>query len=301
MNSPIAPPPPTAYLPSMSYGPQRYLSDPARGSNGLWRTLGGFVAIALTPLILGALLLAPLYAALPVSARDYSTPLGTTLALASFGLYILAVAIILPLLHKRGLFSLFGDRDRFVADFRRTALAALAVLAAIAFLVPGGGDTGPIEPNLAFSTWLGFLPFALGAIFLQVSAEELVFRGYLQSQLAAKLSDPRLWLGIPALLFGLLHAGNSESLSGALTYIAITFAMGLALGDLTARTGSLGPAIALHLVNNTIGILFVGMEGLLDGLALFVTPTEGAIEPPLWPSLLTVLNLWLAARVALRV
>jgi len=60
-------------------------------------------------------------------------------------------------------------------------------------------------PNLPLSQWLGLLPLTLAFLLIQVSAEELVFRGYLQSQLAALGLHRFVWIMIPSAIFGLLH------------------------------------------------------------------------------------------------
>ncbi|WP_412005290.1 CPBP family intramembrane glutamic endopeptidase [Aestuariibius insulae] len=283
----------------MSYAPQEKLTDPARPSSGLGRLLLGCVGVLAGSLLIGPLLLIPILSLLPAGAGDFNSPLGTLIALASFILMIAALTLVLRFIHNRGLLTLVGHPSQALQDFIKT-LKGMAILYAVFLVVPGGGEA-PAIPNLPFGTWVLLLAPALIAIFIQVSAEELLFRGYLQSQLAATARSPIVWLGVPSFLFGLLHGWNTDDPQGALIYIAITFVLGLMLGDLTARTGTLGPAIAIHLVNNTMGILILGNEGLLDGLALYVIPVDGPFIPPLWPSLLSLLCVWLTARIALRV
>ncbi len=284
----------------MSYAPQEKLTDPARPSSGLGRLLLGCIGVVVGSLLIGPLLLVPILSLLPESAGNFDAPLGTLVALASFILMIAALTLVLRFIHNRGLLSLVGHPGQAVQDFVKT-LKGMALLYVVFLIVPGGGGGAAAIPNLDFGTWVLLLAPALIAIFIQVSAEELLFRGYLQSQLAATARSPIVWLGLPALLFGLLHSWNTDDPQGALIYIAITFVLGLMLGDLTARTGTLGPAIAIHLVNNAMGILILGNEGLLDGLALYVLPVEGAFVPPLWSSLLSLLCVWLTARIVLRV
>ncbi len=43
------------------------------------------------------------------------------------------------------------------------------------------------------------------ACLIQTGAEELVFRGYLQQQLAARFASPLIWMVLPALIFGAVH------------------------------------------------------------------------------------------------
>ena len=183
------------------------------------------------------------------------------------------------------------------------ALLAVAVLYGGLALVPLPEALVP-ERNLAAATWVMFLPLALVALFCQVFAEEVAFRGYLQSQLAARFTSPVIWLGLPALAFGLLHVDSATY--GANGWLVMLWAtgFGLAAADLTARFGTLGPATALHLVNNFSAILVAAPKGQFDGLALYVFPfslhDEAAVLAVLPADILMLLCGWLAIRVALR-
>ncbi len=79
---------------------------------------------------------------------------------------------------------------------------------------------------------------------------------------------------------------------------------GLAAADLTARAGTLGPAIALHLVNNFNAIALAAPEGAFDGLALYTYPFSLASSEALiaWApiDLMILFCSWLTARLALR-
>ncbi|MCX8226128.1 MAG: CPBP family intramembrane metalloprotease, partial [Sulfitobacter sp.] len=79
---------------------------------------------------------------------------------------------------------------------------------------------------------------------------------------------------------------------------------GILMADLTARAGSLGPAIAVHLCNNVAAILITSMPDDLSGLALYLTPfsmedTE-AMRAWLPVDFALMLVSWLAARLAIR-
>ena len=99
------------------------------------------------------------------------------------------------------------------------------------------------------------------------------------------------------------------SVNENLAYFAWAFCFGLAASDLTARSGTLAPALALHLVNNARVFLFFGTEdGPDSGLALILLPAEpdlpllpfDTLDPliALPPQLLLLALLWGAARVA---
>lgn len=206
------------------------------------------------------------------------------------------------LLHRRGWRSLLGQPPRvlrdFVLGFGAMALVGGTLGLALLPMLP------PLQPATPLPVWLAFLPLALLGILLQTGAEELVFRGYLQQQLAARFAHRAVWLFAPATLFGLAHFAPDVMGSNAWLVVAATTLFGLIAGDLTARTGALGLAWGLHFANNILAILVVSMLGGLDGLALFVLPEGAASETTLRHMLLAdmaiLLAVWAVCRVWLR-
>ena len=93
---------------------------------------------------------------------------------------------------------------------------------------------------------------------------------------------------------------------GDAAWLVVIWAMlfGLAAADLTARSGTLGPAIALHLVNNFSAIALVAPAGYFDGLALATYPfgPNDTAQLLKWMpmDLMILLCSYLAARLALR-
>lgn len=206
------------------------------------------------------------------------------------------------LLHGRGLRSLVGRPAPVMRDFALGLLAMALVGGGLGVLVLP--FLPPLETAAPLRIWLLFLPLALGAILLQTGAEELVFRGYLQQQLAARFASPVIWMGLPSVLFGLAHHAPAEMGANTWAVVAATGLFGLVAADLTARTGNLGLAWGLHFANNCLAILLVSVMGGLDGLALFVLP-EGAASEDLLRRLILldmvmVALVWLACRLWLR-
>ena len=286
------------------------LIAPARATAAPWRLLVGLVVLAGLFLALGVgwaylhgLILGATGAGLSLAElQSAGTPRAVLVNLYLFALLILALAGTLGVVHRRRLRSLIGPRGPAAAQFLR-ALFAVALLYAVMALLPQPGGLMP-RPNTAPALWVRYLPAALLGLLIQVSAEEMVFRGYLQSQLAARFSSPLIWLGGPALLFGLLH--HDPASFGPNTWVVIGWAglFGLIAGDLTARAGTLGPAIALHLINNFAAILLTAPKGSFDGLALYIYPFAADDAAVLWRwmpmDLLMLLCSWLAIRLALR-
>ena len=234
---------------------------------------------------------------------DATTPWGALVNLFAFALLIMALGLTMAAMHQRRWTQAIGPFGPALAQGRRVLLVLAALYAMIA-LIPMP-ESFAIQPNLSVRTWLTFLPLALLGLLIQVSAEELIFRGYLQSQLAARFSHPLIWMVLPSALFGMLH--YQPALLGDAAWLVVLWAtlFGLAAADLTARSGTLGPAIALHLINNFSAILLIAPQDNFDGLALSTYPFgPDDIEILLaWMpvDMMMLLCGWLAARLALRV
>lgn len=81
--------------------------------------------------------------------------------------------------------------------------------------------------------------------------EELLFRGLMQSTLAAYLTKPWLAIGITSLMFASMHPG---------THFAGIFVLSAGLGYAYEKSGSLLRPILIHISFNTISILAVLLE-----------------------------------------
>lgn len=283
---------------------------PARATNQLWR------------LILGVMLIIGLYVAWMIGmggvmwliagldgfeaqlARigNGAEPWSLILLFATFLGGWLGVAVTLRVFHTRRLRSLFGRAPVVLRDF---------VLGAAMMLVVGGGlalALTPLMPGLEIATdpqlWLRFLPLALLGILIQTGAEELVFRGYIQGQLAARFASPLVWLTVPTVLFGFAHYSPQDMGENTWIVVATTGLFGLAASDLTARTGSLGLAWGLHFANNVMAILLISVMGGLDGLALFHFPdpqtAQTLLRPLLYSDMVLMVLVWAACRLWLR-
>jgi len=124
-------------------------------------------------------------------------------------------------------------------------------------------------PNL----WVALAVFAL----VPAITEEVAFRGFILSGLR-RTYPARAAVILSAFLFGFLHVLLSlfQQLFGATL-------LGLVLGAIALRTGSLWPGVVFHFVNNALGLLTLeGANhpalGRVSAL-LFRDPAEGLYRP----------------------
>jgi sodium transport system permease protein len=103
--------------------------------------------------------------------------------------------------------------------------------------------------------WLMLLAFALAPAI----CEELAFRGFILSGFGR---SKRVWLaiGLSSLMFGLMHMIPQQVFNASL--------LGVVLGLLAMRSGSLVPCVVFHFIWNSLAVLH-GRWGELSGVEAF--------------------------------
>lgn len=293
------------------YAAHRRFAAPAQGTPGARAVILGFIIVESLYRMGQQLMGYALDRLDPVFAQDVlegSTAPGLLVNLGSFALLILALGFVLSRVHGRRLISLLGPRAALWPQFRVSFLAVAALFTGFELLANGVDYSVAIMRPLP--EWLLLLLPGFAALAIQTGSEELLYRGYLQQQIAVLLPHPAAWLILPNLVFAFAHWSPYAGLESNLPYLIWAFFFGLAASDLTGRAGTLAPAFALHLANNAYAFLFFGEGGGPDsGLALLLfppPPAPGADAAPLSPladlvpELVVLLLAWGAIRLALR-
>lgn len=265
---------------------------PARARGELWRLVlsglliglaffaGTMIAGLVTYLLFGEAV------AVQVMSPDTlgRTPASIVFVLSGFPVVFLAAWATVKLVHRRSLDTLFGAGAR---DIARTALIAALVMTVLTGLgtIYSFITAGP-EPNLPFGVWLRWMVPVLPLMLVQVTTEEVIFRGYLQQQLAARFSNPLIWMVLPSAIFGSLHYQPGALGDNAWIAVLVTALVGVIAADITARTGNIGAAIGLHFVNNFFAMCFLSLDGGMSGVSLYVTPFSVSDSSLLRPLLL---------------
>lgn len=293
------------------YAAQAPLIAAARRAPDLWRLAVGLVLVAAAVVVLNTGLQSALIRLTPrlwlthfvEPGYQGATPFSMLVTLYSFGFVIVGVGLTLRLLHHRDLASLMGPGNVLMYQFMRV-IAAMVAVGAVLMVLPPYNMGMEVRQNLPFSSWLVLLPLSLIGVVIQSASEEVLFRGYIQQQLAARFSSPLVWMALPSALFALGHYLPVQAGDNALLIALWAGMFGLMMADLTARAGSLGPAIAVHVANNVSALIFVSLPDSLNGLALYVVPVSMAdtIALRAWlpVDFATALVCWLAARLAIR-
>lgn len=279
--------------------------QPARSHAQIWRLVIGVLVIAIVYFVSVAFVFATIWAFSGVSGIRFwaakvveaSTPTGTMLLLSSFAGLALAPMVAVRLLHRRRAATLFGPRAVLIRDFALTAGTVMLIYAA--FTIGWLFLYDPV-PNLDMSIWLTFLPIALLGILVQTGAEELVFRGYLQQQLAARFRSPIVWMLLPSVAFGLVHYDPATAGGNVWYVVGSATAFGILAADLVRTTGSIGAAWGFHFANNVLAVLIIAVDGTLPGLALYLTPYSADDTTQLQALILVDFSALIIAWVVLR-
>lgn len=172
----------------------------------------------------------------------------------------LAAAWILPEGMRRGLRLV---RGRWPIWIWLAAAAATPFVGLLSTLIIGGfveeSETLKMltEAFRAHARSGFLLPVALLIGLAPAICEEVLFRGYLQPRLA-RLTRPGVGLMLASLLFAAFHLDP--------VHVVLVFPIGLWLGFLSYRSGSIFPAILGHFVNNVLSVFAVLSDetGTLD-------------------------------------
>jgi uncharacterized protein len=200
---------------------------------------------------------------------EADAPQGTLLLLLTFVGMALGPIAAARWLHGRRAGTLIGPPVRTLRDF---VVAAAVVFAVLGLAIGIWSVEYDALLNLPPSTWALLLPLTLLGLLVQTGAEELLFRGYMQTQLAARFRSPIVWLLLPSLLFGIVHSDPATAGDNVWMVVGSAAVFGLIAADLTARTGSIGAAWGFHFANNVVAIAILATGGTITGLALWVTP-----------------------------
>lgn len=293
------------------YAAHEQLVAPARSQSALWRLGLGLLVVMGVVFALNSAVFTILHTLAPSDwmARFINpetqgdAPLSMLILLGSFAFIVPGVIFAAHQLQNRTLWGMVGPLPQAVAQFWQV-LRILLVLGVVLFVLPPWGMGAPLIQNMALTSWLVLLPLSLVAVLIQTSTEEILFRGYIQQSLAARFSSPLVWMVLPSALFAAGHYVPNQTGENAGLIALWSGVFGVLMADLTARAGTLGPAIAVHLFNNITALLIVSLPGALSGLSLYLAPFGVQDADPMRAWLLVdfamMLVSWLAARLALR-
>jgi len=193
----------------------------------------------------------------PTAERDATLAAGVQLLLLAAQTIVLIGAVYLVAVRRRGLsWADLGLRPAPRRWYRRAVvigLLALPLTGAINLLMQLFMDEVPVNPQFSLVAPAGFSWFALLGMLFVVGlfipfAEELLFRGVLYGWLRQRLGVPAAAV-LSALLFSGVHR--------IVWLIPALAVLGVLLALVYEKSGSLWPAVAVHALFNSVGVVLV--------------------------------------------
>lgn len=197
------------------------------------------------------------------------TPGGVLTLLATFSGIWVGLALAMRWCHREPLAALFGLSRRIHWDSFGKAFVAILVAGIPTEIVLYAMQPEIVRGPAALSLWLLlFLPL-LFLVFVQTSAEELLFRSYFPRMLGSRFRSALVWAVLPGLLFTSMHFDAASPPIVNLATILMIALFTVTVTVLVWQTGNLGAAMGAHLGNNFAGIGLIAHENSLSSLALF--------------------------------
>lgn len=195
----------------------------------------------------------------------------------SFSISTIFLLVLLEVLHKRNIMSLvntvekydvFGRSiswirrirwNRFLKGFLIWSIFIIIIEAVAYLLYPSD-----FKLNWDLGNFLSLFLLFLIAIPIQVSFEELFFRGYLNQGLSLKIKNPLIIITISSLLFGFAHLLNGHDALSMILQVYSAFVVGIIWSIFTLLDNGIEWPTGAHLANNFFAFVIIGGEGSID-------------------------------------
>jgi membrane protease YdiL (CAAX protease family) len=179
---------------------------------------------------------------------------------ATFVALLVGLWLVARYLHRRRFGTLVAPDGRLrIAEVLRGGLywtGGIAIALAVEWVIARPEYTYTLEPR----PFLLLLPAVLVLTTIQATTEELFFRGYLLQGTALLTRRTAVLVAVNGVLFGVPHLGNPEVASGFALLATYYVLFGAFATMVALRAGSLHLVIGLHVANNLLGALVIGVE-----------------------------------------
>ncbi len=183
-----------------------------------------------------------------------------TFALASVAIFHIPLSVTFILVYRRNYFNIINPLKLPIQKDIQYALifSLFSIVSSLVIFYPisleGEGISYIWQPKL-WIIWV--VPFFI-LVFLQISAEEFLLRGWFQPYLRALTSKKIIYLLLPALIFTALHYWNFEDSWEKWSALISIFTVAIIWGDWADQTSNLWGPVLMHFINNFILFVVIG-------------------------------------------
>ena len=258
---------------------RKFLDNVKQGKNDLWRYIltilmsfgvSEFVAIFY-------LIIFMIFQQIFVGENSSEMVIYFIIIFFSFSISAIFLLLLLDVLHKRNLMSLVNAVDKYdvfgtaISWFKRIRweLFLKGFLIWSIFLIITETVAYLLYPSdfifsLNLKNFLSLFIVFLITIPIQVTFEELFFRGYLNQGLSLKIKNPIIIITISSFIFGLGHFLNGDSILSMVLCTYSAFIVGIIWSITTLLDNGIEWSTGAHLANNFFAFVIIGGEGSLD-------------------------------------
>lgn len=256
-----------------------------------WGTYLLTISISLFSFLIGNFIAVALLMSLGLNPANPSAGGNKHLTLAimilPFFFFLAGVFIGIKFIHKRPILSVLTARSKF--DWKRYAFGFgvwFIILILVLFVsIALGAD---IRWNFNSETFTSLLLIVLILPF-QTAAEDVFFRGFLFQAFGKWWKHGGISLLVPAILFGLMHAGNPEVELLGLQLLVFYIGSGIFLGLISHMDDGLELGMGYHAANNIFAALILTNNWqVFQTDALYMDHTPPGFG---WDAILTLLIL----------
>ncbi len=179
------------------------------------------------------------------------------LLLISFAITVPGIWLTVTKLHDLPFISVITGRKKI--DFERILYSFMIWGTAISSLVFLDYSLNPddYQVNFKIKEFVILFIIAISLIPIQISVEEIVFRGYLMQGFGNWFNSRFMALFLSSTVFGLLHFSNPEIDALGNKFIVQYITAGFILGIIALMDDGLELSLGLHAAQNLIGVLIL--------------------------------------------
>jgi uncharacterized protein len=218
----------------------------------MWQSLGAFPGAAL---IIWVMVRDGLQAGSGSAGSPGTATAFAVLMLASV-FFICGIYLAMRFIHRRSVRTLMTPARSLAWGRLLQGFGVWFFLAALMSIIEALLYPGRYVWNLDMQRFLPFVFLALFFVPIQISAEELFFRGYILQGVGLRVRNIWVLSSISGLLFALPHLLNPEASVNYPLLFLYYFAFGFSLACITLRDGRLELALGAHAANNLFSVIF---------------------------------------------
>jgi len=257
----------------------KFLNNVKQGKNDFWRYLvTSIMSFGVAQFVsVFYLILFVVFQQVLIGTSEFDMTYYFIAIFFSFSISAIFLLLLLDVLHKRNIMSLvnavekydvFGRSiswikrvrwNKFFKGFLIWSIFIIVVQTVIYIIYPSD-----FTLNWNFENFLALFILFLIAIPIQVTFEELFFRGYLNQGLSLKIKNPMIIIAISSFVFGLAHLLNGDNVISMISYVYFASVVGLIWSITTLLDNGIEWSTGAHLANNFFAFVIIGGEGSID-------------------------------------